>query len=201
MMIGALLMGMSFAGCANTGPSYGTFVRGADEPVIDQPAMSTGLDKRDLEKMFRSLQSTLFRSDFYHGLRDRTPTATVAVLPMVNDTSEHIDRQLDALLAKVETAFVGDGGFGVVSRGHQAALIDELNNQQSDYFDPDNAARLGRLVGAEFVVMGKVFDAAERTDDMRRVQYMAFMQVIEVETGIVMWQDETDVTKAYVAGW
>ena len=45
----------------------------------------------------------------------------------------------------------------------------------------------------------KVFDAAERTLDMRRVQYMAFLQVIEVDTGLVKWQAETDVTKAYVA--
>jgi hypothetical protein len=38
--------------------------------------------------------------------------------------------------------------------------------------------------------------ASERTDDMRRVQYFLFMQVIETATSAIAWQHKAYVTKA-----
>lgn len=193
-----LLATAAVAACGSYEP-VGTYVRGSEAPGLDHPAMSTGLDKRDLERMFGALVDDLTRSPFYAGRAGAPPTPSVALMPLANETTEHIEVQLDALGSKVETALVRGGGFDVVSRERQAELLAEIDNQQAAAFDPARAARVGRLVGAEYVVVGKVFDAAERTLDMRRVQYMAFLQVIEVDTGLVKWQAETDVTKAYVA--
>ncbi|MCA9514356.1 MAG: penicillin-binding protein activator LpoB [Myxococcales bacterium] len=187
------------AGACGTYEPVGTYTRDSDSPLIDQPAMSTGLDKRDLDRMFGALVNDLVRSPFYAGRAGSAPTPSIALMPLANETTEHIEVQLDALGSKVETALVRGGGFDVVSRERQADVLAEIDNQQAAAFDPARAARVGRMVGAEYVVVGKVFDAAERTLDMRRVQYMAFLQVIEVDTGLVKWQAETDVTKAYVA--
>lgn len=181
-------------------PVAGTYTRDADEPWLDQPAMSTGLDRRDLDRMFAVLADDLFTSPFYQRAGGVTPAPSLAIAPMLNETTEHIDAQLDALLSKLETQAVRDGVFAVVSRERQAQLTDELVNQRSDLFDPAFAARYGALVGANYLLVGKVYDSAERTLDMRRVQYMAFLQLVEVETGLVRWQGESDVTKAYVAG-
>lgn len=185
--------------CAHEMP-VGTYTRDSDTPWLDTPAMSTGLDRRDLDKMFASLASDLVGSPFYVRAGQTTPSPTIAIAPLANETSEHIDTQLDALQSKIETTLVNHGAFDVVSRERQRELMHEIKNQQQDIFAPGEAVRYGGLIGARYVVVGKVYDAAERTLDMRRVQYMAFLQVIEVETGVVRWQGETDVTKAYVAG-
>lgn len=181
-------------------PVAGTYARDADEPWLDQPAMSTGLDRRDLDRMFAVLADDLLASPFYQRAGGVVPAPSLAIAPMLNETTEHIDAQLDALLSKLETQVVRDGAFAVVSRERQDQLADEIINQQSDLFDPAFAARYGALVGANYLLVGKVYDSAERTLDMRRVQYMAFLQLVEVETGVVRWQGESDVTKAYVAG-
>jgi len=185
--------------CAHEVP-VGTYTRDADTPWLDTPAMSTGLDRRDLDKMFTVLADDLLGSPFYARAGVQGAAPTLAIAPLLNATSEHIDVQLDALQSKMETQLVRDGAFLVVSRERQRELVGEIRNQQLDLFAPGQAARYGHLIGARYLVVGKVFDAAERTLDMRRVQYMAFLQVVEVETGIVHWQGETDVTKAYVAG-
>ncbi|PKN55954.1 MAG: penicillin-binding protein activator LpoB [Deltaproteobacteria bacterium HGW-Deltaproteobacteria-14] len=184
--------------CAHEMP-VGSYTRDSDTPWLDTPAMSTGLDRRDLDKMFASLASDLVGSPFYARAGQTTPAPTIAIAPLANETSEHIDTQLDALQSKIETTLVNHGAFDVVSRERQRELVHEIKNQQQDIFAPGEAVRYGGLIGARYVVVGKVYDAAERTLDMRRVQYMAFLQVIEVETGVVRWQGETDVTKAYVA--
>jgi len=180
--------------------SAGHYTRDDDTPWIDTPAMSTGLDRRDLDKMFEVLAHDLFNSTFYQSVADSRLGPSFAIAPMLNETTEHIDTQLDALASKLETLVVRDGAFTVVSRERQAMLAAEVLNQQQDIFDPAFSARYGALIGANYLLVGKVYDSAERTLDVRRVQYMAFVQLIEVETGVVRWQGESDVTKAYVAG-
>ena len=43
---------------------------------------------------------------------------------------------------------------------------------------------------------GKVSGNDERTEDMRRVQYFLFMQVIDVETSEIRFQAKSEITKA-----
>ncbi|MFO0751416.1 MAG: penicillin-binding protein activator LpoB [Myxococcota bacterium] len=161
--------------------------------------MSTGLDRKDLERVFMETATDLVRSKFYQGARGGSGQATIAILPMKNDSSEHIEGQLETLLARFEDQLVHDGVFAVVSNERRAEILADLQNQQTDAFDPRFAARWGHQLGAQYVVTGKVQDVAERTSNMRRVQYSLFMQVLEVETGRIAWMRSSDVTKALVA--
>ena len=45
---------------------------------------------------------------------------------------------------------------------------------------------------------GKVYTTDERVGDQRRVQYYMFMQAIDVETGEILFQNKSAVTKAIV---
>ena len=68
--------------------------------------------------------------------------------------------------------------------------------QQNAVFNPQNAAKYGRQLGAKYFITGKVSGNDERSDDMRRVQYFLFLQVIDVETSAIKWQRKTYITKA-----
>jgi hypothetical protein len=187
----------SFAACSGT-PVH---VRGEDVPELDEYAMSTGFDKRDLEKLFADNTKSLMESGAmrrWKSAADGGKEPTVAILPVRNETSEHIDSQLQALLSKFETKLVNSGYVTVVSHENQRALVAELKTQQSAAFDRGKVARLGRQLGVQYFITGKVYDSAERAQNERRVQYFMFMQVLDVETGAIRWQNEANLTKGLI---
>lgn len=191
----AMLVAFSMSAC---GPSY---VRGSDDPEIDQYVMSTGLDKVDLEKLFKDNIDSLLDSNIvlrWQQTMKAGNDATVAIFPIQNETSEHLSSQLSALLSKFETELINSGMVTVVSHERQLQLIDELQIQESAAFDPDKSGQLGHQLGVQYFITGKIYDKAERNKDERRVQYFLFMQCIEVETGAIRWQNEAQLTKGLI---
>jgi hypothetical protein len=71
-----------------------------------------------------------------------------------------------------------------------------VEQQHGGGFDPKNIAEYNRQLGAKYYLTGKVFSSDERTEDGRRVQYFMFMQLIEVATSGVLWQNKAALTKA-----
>jgi uncharacterized protein (TIGR02722 family) len=180
------------------GPSY---VRGSDVPELDKAVMSTGLDKVDLQKLFKDNIQSLLNSAAMTRWKDAArdgKEATVAIFPVKNDTTEHVDDQLNALLADFETELVNSGSVTVISRERQIQLIEELKLQQSATFDQDKASQLGKQLGAGYFVTGKMSAADEKTDGERRVQYFLYMQVVDVETGAIRWQNKAELTKGLI---
>ena len=159
--------------------------------------MSTGLDRRDLQKLLKENLDTLQNAAVVKRW-EKEDRPAVAVLPLRNETSEHIDSALQALISDIETALVNAGHVRVVSLEQQPALMQEVKQQQSDAYNPQQVARWGKQIGAQYLVTGKVFTTDERFEDERRVQYSLFMQVLDVETGEVLFQNKSTVTKALI---
>jgi len=182
-------------GCAPTVSRGGA---GTKNPGLDDAALSTGLDKADLDYLAEENLNALFDSGFWQReiLDHPDEQPIVAIFPFRNDTSEHIDDQLNTLLSSVETFLVNSGSVAVVSRERQAEMMREARYQQSGDIDPTTAARIGRQLGARYYFTGKVGAVDERLKKTRRVQYTLFMQVIEVETSLVKFQNETARSKA-----
>ena len=121
---------------------------------------------------------------------------TVAVLPFRNETSEHVDSALEALISDVETTLINAGHVRVISLERQGELMAEIRKQQGDGFDAGQVSRWGQQLGARYLVTGKVFTTDERLKKERRVQYYMFLQILEVETGQIVFQNKSAVTKA-----
>jgi uncharacterized protein (TIGR02722 family) len=194
MLTLAALSGVSLS--CSSGPRA---VRGTDEPGLDYEAMSTGLDKRDLQRMLNENMQVMRNSAVVQRWQQEG-RPTVAVLPMQNDTSEHIDSALNALISDVETQLVNWGAVSVVSLQNQQQMIEEIRRQYNaqNGFDQSKIAHWGKQVGARYFVTGKVYTTDERVGDQRRVQYYLFMQVLNVETGEIMFQNKTNTTKAII---
>ncbi len=172
-------------------------VRGGDVEGLDDEAMSTGLDKRDLAQALHTNMEALQASAVIKRWQNENQP-TVAVLPLRNETSEHVDSALEALISDIETKLVNAGHVQVVSLERQPQIMDEVRRQYAGGYDPNNMARWGKQIGARYFVTGKVFSADERSDDERRVQYFMFLQVLDVETGAIAFQNKTEITKALV---
>ncbi len=172
-------------------------VRGEDVEGLDDQAMGTGLDRRDLQKLLSENMSALDSAAVVKRW-EQEDRPQVAVLPFRNETSEHIESALDALISDVETTLINAGHVSVISLENQASLIQEIKRQQGDAFDQGKAAAYGRQLGVKYVITGKVFTTDEKFNDERRVQYYLFMQVLEVETGQILFQNKASLTKAIV---
>jgi PBP1b-binding outer membrane lipoprotein LpoB len=181
-------------GCG--GPEY---VRGSDHPGIDSPAMSTGLDKDDIERTLQKLLNQMRAAPIMDEWRikaGQNDRQTVAIAPFINETSEHIDSQLDAMLSETETWLVNAGIVRVISSERQGDMIRQVEGAQHPVFDPRHIPQYGKQLGVKFYVTGKVGSSDERTEDARRVQYFIFMQVIDTETSEIRWQQKAYITKA-----
>ena len=191
----AMLVFMLMIVTVGCGPTY---VRGSDDPSLDEAAMSTGLDKKDLEQLFDENFDSLMTSAVVNKWKGEAEPPVVSLFPISNETSEHVRDQLDALLSKMETKIINGGFATVVDRARQNELIAEVRRQQGGAFDETKSAEVGRQLGAKYFLTGKVYDSAEKADGERRVQYFLFMKVVEVETGVVRWQNEANLTKGLV---
>lgn len=184
------------AACGGPQPTY---VRGDEVPGLDDAAMGTGLDRRDLEQLLSENMEHFTNSVFYDEVGTRVgDRPTIAIMPMENWTTEHIEPQLHALLGMVETQLVNSNRFTVVAASLRDEIIAELRLQQGEEFDQARAVTIGRQLGVHYFLTGRVVDNTERTANARRVQYFMFMQAIDVETGAVTWQNQAELTKAII---
>ena len=186
-----LVAAAALAGC---GPKA---VRGDEVAGLDDQAMSTGLDRRDLQKLLKENLDVLQNAAVVKRWEQENRPA-VAVLPLRNETSEHIDSQLQALLSDIETFLVGSQLVTVISVERQQQMIAEVEKQHGGGFDPAHIVEYNRQLGAEYYITGKVFSADERTKEGRRVQYFMFTQLIDVATSAVAWQHKSELSKALI---
>ncbi|WP_146157939.1 CsgG/HfaB family protein [Enhygromyxa salina] len=173
---------------------------GTENPNLDQGAMSTTLDRVDIDYLVNENLNAMFASAWWardvQGSMANPPV--VAIWPIKNATSMHLDDQMLTLLSQIETTMVNSGAVSVVSRERQAEMVSEAQMQNSDLFDPSTAARLGAQLGAKYYITGKVTSTEERFDRERRIQYSLFIQVIEIETSVVKFQFTSERSKAIV---
>ncbi|MGM0577607.1 MAG: CsgG/HfaB family protein [Myxococcota bacterium] len=187
MWVGLMAAALALAACPRAyrgGP-------GTDRPGMDEDAMSVRLDRTDVDYLAEETEKELFSSRFWKAqVQQRADQPVFAIWPMANQTSQHIGDQLDTLLSKFQTELVRSGEVRVVAREQQADLAREIEWQQDEMFDPRESARIGRQLGADYLITGKMMSADERLRKERRVQYSLFVQVIEVETGLIVFQNE-----------
>ena len=197
-LLAASLLSVSLTAAGGCKPKAVRGGPGTENPNLDQGAMSTTLDRRDLKELMRMNMDKLMASPWW-GQVSQAPGTIVAIWPIKNETSEHIDDQLNTLLADMETELVNGGVVSVVSRERQAEMANEVAVQQNrSIYDPNFANQISRQLGAKYYITGKVGTVDEFFNNERRVQYTLFMQVIEVETSLVRFQNKSERSKAIV---
>ena len=170
---------------------------GTENPGMDAPAMSTTLDRTDIDYLVSQNLDALYASRFWlTEIEGDASQPIFAIWPIENSTSEHLEDQMLTLLSSIETSLVNSGRVQVVAKSSQAALAREIGIQQGAIYDPASAARLGKQLGAGYFVTGKVTGVDERLQKTRRIQYSLFLQILEIETGLVKFQNEASRSKA-----
>ncbi len=182
------------AGCAARASRGG---EGTDNPDLDRPALSVTLDRDDITYLVADYLKRLEPSPFWQEAVIGAPKPPiVAIWPIQNSTTQHLDDQMLTLLSSIETSLVNTGRVRVVDRASQEALAREVGVQQGSAYDPSAAQRMGKRLGAQYFFTGKITSVDERLNNTRRVQYSLFLQVIEIETGLIRFQNEVTRSKS-----
>lgn len=183
-----------WAGCAPQAVRGGP---GTGRPDLDEPALGVGLDREDINYLVSENIASLSESRFWNRQVEEAATPPiVAIWPIENRTTQHLEDQAETILASIETSLVQSGDVRVVARARQEELAREIRRQGGAMFDPATAQRAGRQLGAEYFLTGRITSVDEKLDKVRRLQYSLFLQVLEVETGLVTWQNEVTRSKA-----
>lgn len=191
--VGVLCCSALLTGAFACGPKAVRGGPGTARPALDNRAMSTTLDREDVQYLVKQNLDALQASPFW--TQDISQSAAgrtlMAIWPIQNETAEHLESELDQILGSIETFLVNAPKVAVVSRERQSELAQEVGVQQGAAFNSATAATMGRQLGAKYYFTGKVTAIQERLKRRRRVQYTLFMQVLQVETGLVMFQHES----------
>ncbi len=99
---------------------------------------------------------------------------------------------------RIQTAFTQTQQFAVVNRSFGSEFASEKALLSSDNVPPTEASRLGNVVGADFMVVGNIYDLSTKVEEkdfygMKKVTMkdridMSY-QLIEVATQKVLWAD------------
>ncbi len=121
---------------------------------------------------------------------------TVAVVPFTNKTviKNDLDDRMDISLARdaADMNLVMTGMFNMIERERLDALIDEMALGKTGLIDEASAAKIGKLLGAQYMVLGSVtsLSTKTKTNSFSGNSYQVFAHVyvrmVEVETGRVV---------------
>lgn len=148
----------------------------ADEAYSDAQKIDTETREDTLSKLFAQALKDL--SD-YSSLR-LGPGSKLAIMPLTaaQGSGEGTPAQAEYFGSQLSLAASKSKLFTIVERGDLQKVLGELELQLSGLADEDNAAKAGKLLGADFLVTGTVFRGSER--------YELFLKLLRVETAEVL---------------
>jgi TolB-like protein len=113
----------------------------------------------------------------------------VAVLPFEEIGERTKDKQLGLLVsAELTTLLRRDHGLLLVERSRLSALVDEMALGQTGLVDPSKVAEVGKLAGAQALVIGSVAEAGD--------QYLTNARIVSVADGQVKIAEEVRLPAA-----
>ena len=108
---------------------------------------------------------------------------TVAVIPFSDQSPRKGLVDEDAMVnvrEDVETDIVQTGKFRSLTRTEIARLLDEIKFDHSGLVDPATAAKYGKMVGAQYLVLGTLTGLGNKKDNKYTANVS--LRMIEVET-------------------
>ncbi|MCH9779689.1 MAG: penicillin-binding protein activator LpoB [Alphaproteobacteria bacterium] len=159
--------------------------------------ISSEFGVRDFRSIVSDLVTKMVGDD---GLREDVGSERppILVVPLRNLTDEHIDTNLitNGIKSDLSKARL----FTFVRRDNLEVLRGELAIEESGLGDPDTVARIGKVVGAQYVLGGEISSITTREGRKTQIYYRVTITLTDIETGIDVWIDDTEVSKSAVRG-
>ncbi|MFD2166444.1 penicillin-binding protein activator LpoB [Thalassotalea euphylliae] len=174
------------AGCSSKQVvSYG------DATAVETTDINFG--STDLQKVANEMTDSLIASPVIGSLtQNKRPV--VFVERIKNKTSEHIDTE--SITDSISTKVLRSGKFRFVDMSRVESVKKQLQFQQEGgLVDPTKAIQFGKQIGAEYMLYGNLSSIVKANADKKDVYYKFTMRLMDLESGIIEWADETEIRK------
>ncbi|WP_057830230.1 penicillin-binding protein activator LpoB [Colwellia sp. TT2012] len=173
-------------GCTNK-----SVVRYGDATAVETTDISFG--STDLQKVAGQMTDSLLLSPVV-GTLTANSRPIIFVESIKNKTSEHIDTE--SITDSIATKLLRSGKFRFVDMDRVAAARKQLEFQQnSGMVDTNKAMQLGKQVGAQYMLYGNLASIVKSNKDKSDVYYKFTLRLMDLESGLVEWADETEIRK------
>lgn len=184
----ALLCGvLGIAGCAKDTVRYGD-ARGVE-------TVTNEFGSTDLQMIAESMTRSMLNAPVIGS--SNLPIVTVQ--DVKNKTSEYIDTRAITDSIRVELQKSGRVRFAV-DAAEMRQQIEELQRQQSEYYDPSKSTEIGKMVGAAYRLEGNITSIVKQAKDVKDVYYKFNLQLWNVQNGLLEWTDEKEIRKTTTKG-
>lgn len=126
-----------------------------------------------LRKLFERNIAQLADYSTYR-LKEGTPTAALPIVPSATNLNLNAEYFYDQLIQSLTQNSIFKG----VERRDLQGILEELEFGLTDLADETKAPRIGSMLGAQMLIMGKLY--------RRGNQYEIFMKLLRVETGEIL---------------
>lgn len=117
-----------------------------------------------------------------------------------NKTLEHID--LESVTDSIQTKLINSGKFRFVDMTAVEQVRKQFDyQQQSGMVDEQTAARMGRQIGAEYMLYGNMASIVKKDKKTKDVYYKFTLKLTHLESGIVEWAGEKEIRKSKDKRW
>lgn len=162
-------------------------VRYGDAGAVETLTIDFG--SSDLQMVAEKMVSSLL----VHPATNDRPVIYVSKIN--NKTAEHIDTK--SITDKIKTALLKSGKvrFTAIS-DVKDELIDQLKYQnQSGMVDSSTSKKIGRQIGADFILYGTVMSITKKAGRTTDVYYKFTLELADLETGLIEWAEEKEFRK------
>lgn len=178
---------LGLAGCAKDQVRYGD-ARGVE-------TVTNEFGSTDLQLIAESMTRSMLNAPVVTG--GNLPIVTVQEVK--NKTSEYIDTRAISDSIRAELQKSGRVRFAV-DAAEMRQQIEELERQQSEFYDPENSTEVGKMVGAAYRMEGNITSIVKQAKDVKDVYYKFNLQLWNVRNGLLEWTDEKEIRKTTTRG-
>lgn len=192
-VVALLGLAVLLGGCSNK-VSYG------DAQAVETTTVDFG--STDLQKIAGEMTDSMLSSGSVAQITQGN-RPIVFVESIKNKTSEHIDTE--SVTDSISTKLLNSGKFRFVDMDRVEAVRTQLNFQNTDELVNQNTAiQFGKMVGAQYMLYGNLSSIVKNAGSDKDVYYKMTMRLMDLETGLIEWADETEIRKQQeksLLGW
>lgn len=183
-VIALLGLAVILGGCSNK-VSYG------DAQAVETTTIDFG--STDLQRIAGEMVDSMMTSgSVAYITREQRPI--VFVERIKNKTSEHIDTE--SITDSISTKMLNSGKFRFVDMDRVESVREQLNFQNNDELvNQSSAIQFGKMVGAQYMLYGNLASIVKNDGSDQDVYYKMTMRLMDLETGLIEWADETEIRK------
>ncbi|PIE43310.1 MAG: hypothetical protein CSA50_05355 [Gammaproteobacteria bacterium] len=130
------------------------------------------------------------------------------VYPVVNETSEHIST--GGITDDIRRELLKSGKYRFINERQRNNIVKETQHQQKGYVDPTMRIKLGRQLGADYIVSGTLRSIKKkqarqwRLSKSERIYYSLDLTVTDLTTGELIYADQAEIAREAskpILGW